>query len=386
MSVQAPVVAMATYMAMKAALDEAVAEIDEKNKQLAAAQERAHEDLEALKNAALTIRRLTSGSPAPEQGWAAVMSEGKPPSKPSVHPAFGPPKPKPQVADRKPEEERMVKATLPLSSEEKLDYSSADPHKWAFLTKSFSGGFSYCTLGTKEVVTGDIKKGIRNFKANPAKYVAITYQTSMLDWPTNQQKYTRISRKGTKGYHPTGCSADGWMTALIAEYQRLPPDLRLGRVADDFTDRANFSGYRLHHSENPPLCPGRGQGVADIPSLKIIGDIDPSDIAQGAVGDCWLLSAISSLAEFDGAIRRLFKHTRGVESMPRDGPNQYTVTLYDLKTWRPVDVTVDERLCAKAEGGKSFPSMLGGLRLTAVLPRVCPSLCGMLTRCCDLCC
>jgi hypothetical protein len=36
--------------------------------------------------------------------------------------------------------------------------------------------------------------------------------------------------------------------------------------------------YALHHERNPPLSPGRGMGVADVPSLKIIGDIDPYDL------------------------------------------------------------------------------------------------------------
>ena len=140
------------------------------------------------------------------------------------------------------------------------------------------------------------------------------------------------------------------MTALILEYEVLPPEVCLGSYADEFTDRAQFAGHLLHHRQNPPLCPGRGQGVADVPFIKIIGDVDPSDIAQGGVGDCWLLSAISCLAEFDGAIKRLFRRTWSLDRMPKEGPNQYTVTLYDLKTWRPVDVTVDERLCANAEG------------------------------------
>ena len=73
--------------------------------------------------------------------------------------------------------------------------------------------------------------------------------------------------------------------------------------------------------------------MGDLPGLKVIGDIDPSDIHQGAVGDCWLLSGISSLAEFDGAVARLFRKTEDLGSMPHEGANSYTITLWDLPTW-----------------------------------------------------
>ena len=95
-------------------------------------------------------------------------------------------------------------------------------------------------------------------------------------------------------------------------------------------------GYKLHHEHNHALCPGRGVGVGDLPTLKIIGDVDPSDINQGSVGDCWLLSGISSLAEFDGAVKRLFRKTTDLESRPLDGPNVYTISLWDLATWTEV--------------------------------------------------
>ena len=87
-----------------------------------------------------------------------------------------------------------------------------------------------------------------------------------------------------------------------------------------------------------------------MPSLKFVGDIDPSDITQGGVGDCWLLSGISSLAEFDGAIAKLFRKTLGLRTLPHDPPNRYTVTLWDLPTWKEVDVVVDERLARKPDG------------------------------------
>ena len=102
--------------------------------------------------------------------------------------------------------------------------------------------------------------------------------------------------------------------------------------------------------------------MGDIPSLKLVGNplrgdtrlqIDPSDLEVDKVGDCWLLSAIAGLAEFDGAVHKLFARTNGgdLDPLPLDTPNTYTVTLHDLATWEPVDITVDERLAAKSEGG-----------------------------------
>ena len=97
------------------------------------------------------------------------------------------------------------------------------------------------------------------------------------------------------------------------------------------------------------MCPSSHR--APLIRSQIIGDVDPSDIHQGMVGNCWLLSAISALAEFDGAVKKLFRKTKNLEQMPRDGPNMYTITLCDLATWKEVDIVIDERLCA-APGGK----------------------------------
>jgi hypothetical protein len=141
----------------------------------------------------------------------------------------------------------------------------------------------------------------------------------------------------------------------------LPPldDVALSAVKDQYTEGLTYK------CKKPKLaCPGRGEGVLDSENIKIIGAVDPSDIVQGRVGDCWLLSAISSLAEFDGAIEHLFRKTEGLKDMPRDGPNQYTITLYDLESWKEVDVIVDERLCTRSDGRKLLgarPSVDGEL-------------------------
>ena len=91
------------------------------------------------------------------------------------------------------------------------------------------------------------------------------------------------------------------------------------------------------------MSPGRGEGLGDVPYLKLVGDIDPNDgaapsmlpacrhalatslmlvmrlkrtalgargfaplaVSQGNVGDCWLLSGISALAEVPTGARAL---------------------------------------------------------------------------------
>ena len=114
-------------------------------------------------------------------------------------------------------------STAKKTADEKLDYSDSDPSKWAFSEQHFSGSYSYSEVGKKEEIEGVIAEGLEKFRANPGEYLAIMYQTSMTDWPEDQQKYTLVYRQGTRNFKPTGCSDDGWMTVIMAKYQRLPP-------------------------------------------------------------------------------------------------------------------------------------------------------------------
>jgi len=193
---------------------------------------------------------------------------------------------------------------------------NAPPHKWKKLTCTMDGQVDYLTCGKVKDVSGkSIQKAIQKFEAEPWKYA-------------------------------------GLMTFMSQHYQHLPslPD---NVIPEDERDPYTWNmtiryGRLLHIGDNKPLLPGRGMGVADTPSIKIIGDIDPSDISQGMVGDCWLLSAISAIAEFDGAIKRLFRKTVDIDLMPyEDGRvNHYIISLYDLETWKEVDIVIDESLAA----------------------------------------
>ena len=76
--------------------------------------------------------------------------------------------------------------------------------------------------------------------------------------------------------------------------------------------------------------------------------IEPEDIAQGQLGDCWLLSAIACLSEKPGAIQRLF-----VERTynPR---GKYTIRLWDGIKRKFVKISIDDQFpCSPLrKGGK----------------------------------
>jgi len=164
-----------------------------------------------------------------------------------------------------------------------------------------------------------------------------------VDWPEDQQKYTLVTRTGS-GFSVKETPGGGF-TWIAVKYQALHADCEVDH-GDDYTEGilATYEGKAL----GPPLMPGRGMGVADVPSLKIIGTTEPNDVAQGGVGDRWMLSAISGMAEFEGAIEHVFRKTDW-KSMPADDFNHYTITLFDLPTWEEVDIVIDERLCSNAD-------------------------------------
>mmetsp|Transcript_7251 Transcript_7251/g.17726 ORF Transcript_7251/g.17726 Transcript_7251/m.17726 type:complete len:745 (+) Transcript_7251:177-2411(+) len=238
------------------------------------------------------------------------------------------------------------------------EYRDADPSNWKCKEYKFAGAAKYEEKGKEETVKGPLAKGLKNFKANPGKYTAMAYQSDMKDWPEKDQQYLLLHREGTIKWRPQGVSPSGWMTVHVNEYERLLPfkdDILPKKFRDKYTDNMTFNGKKLHSTKNKPIMPGRGMGCGDSPGLKIIGDVDPSDIFQGSVGDCWLLSGISSVAEFDGAIKNLFRKTPSLHKMPMDKGtvatgNMYTVTLWDLATFREVDIVIDERLPAHYNG------------------------------------
>ena len=228
--------------------------------------------------------------------------------------------------------------------------------RWDIVEHTFDGVSSSETKETQSVdcdgSSMTLAKGIENFKKNPEKYVAIHYH------PQNPYQFTYILRAGTTGYKPEGLKpSGGQFTILRHMYKRLAPledDVLPKNARDKYTDIMTYRGKKLHSKTKKPILPGRGMGIGDAANMKLIGDYpEPDDVFQGTcVGDCWLLSAIACLGDYDWAVERLFRKTMNpsFKECPVDKPNQYTVTLWDLKTWTEVDVVIDERLPIRPDG------------------------------------
>ena len=225
-------------------------------------------------------------------------------------------------------------------------------------------GWTAQTIGETDTVHGKpIQRGIEKFKAHPQLFVAMIFPTELSKYPVNQQQYTLVYRDGTVGIKPRSIVRRGGIATFMKhDYQPLPSFRGQDKYGlpkqyrDKYTDKMKYMGKKADCSIRPAFLPGRGTGLLDDPTLKLIGEVDPSDIHQGQIGDCWLLSGIASIAEYDGAVERLFRKTKNFASMPfADGrPNLYTITLYDLRTWKEVDIVVDERIPRRSDGRGIF--------------------------------
>jgi hypothetical protein len=257
------------------------------------------------------------------------------------------------------------------SSDDEGRYPDVDPSRWRLRELSFNGKAKYWLKGKQVKNEGPIPFAIEKFHSKPQKYEAMIYQKSMLDpevWDPNDHKYTFLFREDTLNWQPIGVSPNGKYALLQRYYEyckAFPGDILPQQYRDKYTDNFSFQGRKLHSGSVKPIMPGRGMGLGDSPApLTIIKEVDPGDIFQGHVGNCWLLSGISALADYEGAIRHLFRKTKNLDKLPMDEPQFMTVTLWDLKTWKEVDIVIDERLCADPVDNKE------GLRLLGTRPSI----------------
>jgi len=78
--------------------------------------------------------------------------------------------------------------------------------------------------------------------------------------------------------------------------------------------------------------------------IEVFGDIEPNDLTQGIVGDCWLLATMACLAEFPNAIESLFFN---ISDPNPDG--QYKIKLFNLDSREWETITIDDYIPCKLE-------------------------------------
>lgn len=276
-----------------------------------------------------------------------------------------PPRGNQTVKVSKPQQKAAAQKWCKSASVPETQKSSAwpmgDPSRWEF--KSCDGyEIALCSSNTIKPIEVETKEhAISMVRDAPNEYFGCSF--SQPGWGGKPKVYLRSCKFYKSGFIPNTRQPEA-TAAMKAIYHMLPEDVTIEPDAYTDTVLSHYQG-KLMSSK----CPGRGQGVLDKPGLKVVQDINPRDVDQGGVGDCWLLSAISAMAEFDKSISTLFKKRRDLHKPPKDTFNKYVVQLYDLKTWKPVNVVVDERLIwddgagdllgAKASGqGDLWPLLL----------------------------
>lgn len=101
------------------------------------------------------------------------------------------------------------------------------------------------------------------------------------------------------------------------------------------------------------------------------GKIEPADVCQGGLGDCWLLSSFASLAEFPGAIQRNFI------TKERSMRGKYTVRVWDEEIKKWVNITVDDYFpVSKDTGDPIFTKPNGNELWVLIYEKVFAKFCG----------
>lgn len=162
-----------------------------------------------------------------------------------------------------------------------------------------------------------------------AKVIAL--QPKAVGYCRGPEGQVRIFARGSaKGRAP------GWVT------HTYKPDVSTGRRAVLYLDDFSETEAAGAHDCDGWKRPGRKMGLHDNEHLAVFSTVSPNDLDQGGLGDCWLISALSTLAEYPSVVMSLIEQ----QDIPGDG--KFVVNLYSFRERRMVKIEVDDRLPTKA--------------------------------------
>jgi len=113
-------------------------------------------------------------------------------------------------------------------------------------------------------------------------------------------------------------------------------------------DHVERSGGTIRWLRLAEVCRNMGYVQGEAQPLLFDSKIEPADILQGGLGDCWLLAGIASVSLYPHLIRQIFVQR---EYNPY---GKYKLRLFDRKTLKPVTVTVDDRIPCDKDGRPLF--------------------------------
>lgn len=92
--------------------------------------------------------------------------------------------------------------------------------------------------------------------------------------------------------------------------------------------------------------------------VPLFYDIDPGDVRQGAIGDCWLIAAMSCLANYPEEVEALFApgcRRYGSAAIWESAPDgRYTLQLFEHRRHGFIKVEIDERVPVKKPGPRCY--------------------------------
>lgn len=140
-----------------------------------------------------------------------------------------------------------------------------------------------------------------------------------------------------------GWVGSGWsrerrqeLWSMIAAKASRPTLERLARFTDEI--QPDFSQVGGDDARDDPNNPVNQAGYDDVPHQLFVSPdggpaVDPTDLEQGYLGDCWMIASLGAIAQ---------QRPDLIESMIRENANgTYTVTLHDGDRTVQVTVTPD---------------------------------------------
>jgi hypothetical protein len=163
---------------------------------------------------------------------------------------------------------------------------------------------------------------------------------------------------------PTDGSEIEWVRAKEVRRRMIAAEIEAGRRSEEQQEgsccaynqgcyRWFRAWFRACHSTLCLMRKGRMQLYE--------GKIEPADLCQGAIGNCWLVAALASAAEQPPSVRNAFITP---EYNPR---GRYDVRLFDPATKEFVTVTVDDRIPVKKGSHEPLYMKMNGDEVWAVI-------------------